>query len=1037
MKKQAIALLLLSAIAPHVSASENGLPPAPPKPHGLIVHVGTIESTAAKSLIADQPVVLLAVAKNAAAENAMRADFAKAGLAGQVTVASLAGTRIPLIDNVATLVIASDTSVDQAELLRIARPLGKVQAGGKTIEKPRPETFGQWGQYHFDATMSDVGNDRAAGPAYGIQWLSGPQDSSAQGVRVVNDVFVQPEGRPQMIVARDASSGLPLWQRPDITSVSRYAFLLDDARVYLYPQVQNARFPAEAMIALDKRTGQTVTTYSEGITFKVTVDVPANDHKKREEVVKPLQARAADFQARLAGNSLLQVASADLVMLDADTGKRRWAATAANGQVFMFPVMTADRVFVLEGPKASSFSYTHWPAVEIRTVHCLDAATGQKVWSLDWPKDREATIAYNLTTSNGKLAAVTRVGANKGKVSVLIVDAKTGKEGFFGSNEVFKGEIGGGHSSARAIAIGDRLWFTTITVVGGSMSLTNPNDPAQLDRSFARVARPVGCTAYRATPNWLFGSLTTYSLDGKQLVHTDAARTSCDVGAFPANGLSYITSNHCFCQPYLPGSIAFHSRPFGGVEQLQRLERGTAAAAPARAEQANEWPMFLRDNMRTAWSPEKLQPQLKQLWSIKPGADTAPANPLLAKSWDDHWYAHGPLSQTSVAEGVAVAALTHRQQVLAFDPATGAEKWRTDVDGRVDSAPTIHKGLVLAGTHNGWLYALNRDSGQLVWRFHAAPRRERIVVDGQLESPWPLFGTVNVDDKGIYAMAGRHTDSDGGMFWYQLSLSGEVIKQGRVGEDALKSTTTGGGNPGRSRITGSNTPAVMTADRYLMAGVHLARSEKGLEPWFGLFPEGRSWEHEFWQLRHGMRSLVPGNQGLLARVDFLGGYKLAAYVGTQGRMYAYNGDDFVMIGGSPRLQHRGGDSDSELRRVKRVADFNTTTQPNPREPGKLLYTTKGAEEVWNFGEPLARGNGATALAVASDTVLQGIEVTNRDRHRERAAMAYRLQLINFADGTVRQDLALPAPPIVGGIAVAAGRVYVTTNDGSLTCFGAP
>ena len=32
--------------------------------------------------------------------------------------------------------------------------------------------------------------------------------------------------------------------------------------------------PAEAMIALDKRTGATAITYSEGITFKLPEDVP-------------------------------------------------------------------------------------------------------------------------------------------------------------------------------------------------------------------------------------------------------------------------------------------------------------------------------------------------------------------------------------------------------------------------------------------------------------------------------------------------------------------------------------------------------------------------------------------------------------------------------------------------------------------------------------------------------------------------------------------------------------------------------------------
>jgi hypothetical protein len=174
-----------------------------------------------------------------------------------------------------------------------------------------------------------------------------------------------------------------------------------------------------------------------------------------------------------------------------------------------------------------------------------------------------------------------------------------------------------------------------------------------------------------------------------------------------------------------------------------------------------------------------------------------------------------------------------------------------------------------------------------------------------------------------------------------------------------------------------------------MAGAHLVRSEKGIEPWFGLFPPPENWETDFWRVRHEARTLVPGNQGLLARVDFLGGYKLSAYAFTQARFYAHRGDDFVIVGGAPALQHRGGDSDSELRRMKRLPEVSASTQPNPKSPEKPLRITKGADLVWGIGEPLARGNGATALAVAGDTVLFGIEVTNKDRYRERQPCRWR------------------------------------------------
>jgi outer membrane protein assembly factor BamB len=94
---------------------------------------------------------------------------------------------------------------------------------------------------------------------------------------------------------------------------------------------------------------------------------------------------------------------------------------------------------------------------------------------------------------------------------------------------------------------------------------------------------------------------------------------------------------------------------------------------------------------------------------------------------------------------------------------------------------------------------------------------------------------------------------------------------------------------------------------------------------------------------------------------------------------------------------------------------------------------RGAEVVWDNGEGLGRGNGVSALAVAGDAVLVGLEV-GESEWKERKRMPYRLQVLDLADGKLRQELPVAARPIQGGIAVADGRVTVVSSDGTVACF---
>ncbi|MFM2091532.1 MAG: hypothetical protein RLZZ127_2021, partial [Planctomycetota bacterium] len=931
----------------------------------------------------------------------------------------------------------------KAELLRVLQPDGRLylrQGGAWTVEvKPRPATIDDWGQYHYDASGSSVSRDQVAGPAHGLQWTAGPQFAGTEGILISGGVCVTQAGdknHQQTLVARDAWSGLPLWRRPDLRVINRYTAILDRERYYLLPGGDRQLLAAPHMIALDARTGKEVMAYTQGLRFALPDPMP-QDPKQRSAAEKALKERTQAAMACLTADGLLvQLCGPEVAVLDARTGALTWRDRGAPGTLRSYPVVQGDLLYFIDGVHAVSPSYTHWPTPEVKTIRCVGLHDGKPRWTYTWPADRPGIAAHSMVPGSGRLSLSLRrerkAGdglAAKNEGCGLILDIATGSEVWYGTNAIFEKELGGGHTGARGLSIGGRLWNSTIISLRGSMDLAKPDDASAV-LMLPRMTRPVGCTGYRATARWIFGSLTTYSLDpaNVQVVHTDAARTSCDVGAFPANGLSYLTTNGCRCKTYLLNANVFHARPFAGVETFPRLERGSAAPAPVPANPGDGWPTLLKDVRRSAWSRQSLPATLVRRWSVD--LAPAPAPELLQWSWDRHSTVFGPLTGPVSAEGIAVVAVSHRQQIVGLDPATGGERWRTTVDGRVDTPPTIHQGLVLAGTRNGWLYALNRDSGAVVWRFCAAPRRELLVSDGQLESPWPLSGSVTITPDGILAFAGRHTDADGGIWWWRLDPhTGAVLSSGRFGADQLKDSTSGD----RGRTTFANVIPVIDGERIALAGNTILTGKGGaLAPWAGaeIRDSGIISEMDIWKHKHSLGMLVPGTRGLFARSEDLTGYFLQHYSHTLARLVAFDGDQFVNVGGVNVYNPRGGPGDpgNHLARLRTLPEVKTIPNPAQRPPTLVV----GAETTWTKKEPAPGMSGmVVALAVAGDAVITGGQTG------PKGANDHRVLVHAYADGSVRSSLEVPGRVIDGGLAASGGRLLVSTDDGSVTCFAAP
>ncbi len=114
----------------------------------------------------------------------------------------------------------------------------------------------------------------------------------------------------------------------------------------------------------------------------------------------------------------------------------------------------------------------------------------------------------------------------------------------------------------------------------------------------------------------------------------------------------------------------------------------------------------------------------------------------------------------------------------ALDEATGKETMVVYLPRSDRFPPTIHRGRVCFGANDGWIYSLDAKDGAMVWRYRAAPLDRRTMAYEQLESLWPVHGSVLVYNDMLYAVAGRSIFLDGGLRLLRLKVeTGEKLSE--------------------------------------------------------------------------------------------------------------------------------------------------------------------------------------------------------------------------------------------------------------------
>ncbi len=1041
---------------------------------GLVVHIGCGDGKLTAALHANDRYLVHGLDTDAKNVAKAREYIQSKGLYGKVSVDTFDGKHLPYVDNLVNLLVADQLGgVKMKEVMRVLAPLGVAIVGDKKTVKPWPKEIDEWTHYLHDASGNAVSKDTLVGPPRHLQWVSAPLWPRSHEHTPSISAMVSASGRiiyisddgvrgvmdsrfPERwaLYARDAFSGTLLWKRSFSgwgakqwknskhwnmpMSLPRRLVAVGD-RVYV---TLGYRAPVSV---LDAATGKVLAVFEK---TKNTDEILWSDGllllRRRKKVPDyPPGATAWHVQMRRRGKASTaptKPATAPTPLPAASSGDETVVAVRAEtGQVLW--ERAAKRIVTLSLASAGGRVCYH----NFEEVVCLDLRNGRELWraeSKTWP---------DLTGTAGTLVMYEDKVFYAGDRGLRAWSAASGRLLWKGPRIirtaprhppdlfVADGLIWGGMTAQMPTGVLPREQSTAATkplagpVVQGLDPMTG-RIKRKID--IGKLVSPghhVRCYRSKATNRFLLwpkrGVEFVDIVDGKNHTRCDWFRGECSYGVMPSGGLIYAPPHPCLCYAgvVLNGFNALAARRADapGKSDAPRLQRGPAYAQPGPKAEAGpregDWPMYRHDPARSGSTGSTIGTKLERVWAANPG---------------------GRLTSPVIAGGRLLVASVDTHAVRALDAGTGRPLWSYTAGGRVDSSPTIHEGLVLFGCRDGWVYCLRVSDGALAWRFRAAPRERRIVSFEQVESPWPVPGSVLITGGIAYFAAGRSSYLDGGMYLYGLDpKTGKVLHQAHldgpwpdVAKDVGRPFDMEGAKSDILTSDGTSiyllfnefdlqlkkrTPPPPDKRGQRKVGLHLMALSGFLDDtWhdrmFWIY--GRQWPGRYW----GMST---PRAGQILVFDDTTTYALKAFAERGGMSLKFTPG---RAGYTLRADDNNDNKDDDK---KNVSAGRAKTRPRRSKP------RRGHPPKWLVKIPVrARG-----MVLAGQTLFLAGPPDTVPKDDPYAAFEGRkgalLWAVSTADGSKLAEYKLKTSPVFDGLVAANGRLYVATATGEIICFG--
>lgn len=735
---------------------------------GLVVHVGCGDGELTAALGAREGFCVQGLDRDPARVAQARHHVRSLGRYGRVSIDRWDGGSLPYIDNLVNLLVVEDPArVSREERLRVLAPDGVacVREGGQWIRevKPRPKEMDEWTHYLYDASNNAVAHDALVGPPRHVQWVCGPNWSRHHDHMASLSAMVTASGRVFYIidegpraaillpaqwslVARDAFSGTLLWKRP-IAEWNTHLWPLKSGpnqlprRLVAVGQRVYVTLGIDAPVeALDAATGKTLRVYAgtehadEVLAAGDQLFVLAGGGPNRWKQYRPQHTYVWDNMQRANRDWAWGGSPREVVALQADTGNILWKHSSP---VAPLTLAVDDRqVYFYDGQQ----------------VRCLDRRSGVRRWT-SAPIVRKSPFPTGYGPTLVVHDGVVLVSVENRSMTAL--SAADGKTLWTAPHHR------GGHASPDdMLVIGGLVWCGAIAAGTDSGVLTGRDlRTGQVKSEFLPDVKidwfHHRCYRSRGTDRFFIASRTGIEYIDLAAKHWDVnhwVRGGCLYGFMPGNGLTYVPPHACGCflESKLFGlhALAADRTPRqvpANVAETERWQPSPDAAgnkSPATPADPADWPTYRHDAARSGATPAAVPADLKRQWETDLG---------------------GRLSSVVVAQGKVYVAQVDAHTLHALDAATGKPVWSFTAGGRIDSPPTIYQGRVLFGCADGWVYALHAADGRSLWRYRAAPAEQRLMAYDQVESVWPVSGSVLVEKGVVYCVAGRSAFLDGGL----------------------------------------------------------------------------------------------------------------------------------------------------------------------------------------------------------------------------------------------------------------------------------
>jgi len=1011
---------------------------------GLVVVIGCDDPALLADLRRAGPYLVHGLDREPGEVAAAREHFRQENLCGPITVSRLRDAQLPYVDRLVNMIVVTGpTRIPVEEMMRVLAPRGVI-ADARTgkieiTRKPWPAELDQWSHYLYDASNNAVSNDREVGPVQGLRWTCGPRYARSHEHLASMSAMVTANGRifyiidegpissvylpPQWsLVARDAFSGVLLWKKPIKNWESRLRgfrsgppeigrrMVAAEDRLYVAlgygdPVTILDAATGNRLKVLDRTKGARELLLTGGTLYVLADDMTTAQHHKRREWINRVNPKL-EIWYRFPRKAFPMYGTQRIVAIETRTGKLLW------NQAFKDPGEIAPTTMAVNNGKVCFQTVSH--------VVCLDGVEGKELWRRPRPIAR-SRLSWSTPTlvihDNVVLTADRRASDNVGKSPPA-----RGSEWIMSSSIVKKKQDG--ELAAFSLDDGQELWrapcwenYATpldILVINGVVwvgNLRQGGDPGFTEGRDLRTGKVAAtlppqkayghhrCYRNKATVRWLMvGRGGVQFVDLKSGTHRGfpVARGSCQYGVMPANGLTYVPHHSCTCNPksLLAGFNALSPRSSYGEGKIP-LERGPAYGKMSNQRSSTSttgWPTFRRDARRSGYQdlPAPVKPEIG--WTRKLSA---------------------PITAPVEAGGMVVVAERERHIVHALSAADGTPVWTFIADGRVDSPPTLFSGLCLFGTRNGPVYCLRASDGVLVWRFRAPPQDRRLFAYEQLESVWPVHGSVLVDDKlsggvaTVYFAAGRSSFIDGGIRLYALELKTGNVRRKR---DVYTFR-------GKDKTREMALPDILTVQkdtiwmRHLGVDKNLAQAEARPH----LFAPSGFLDDTWWHRTYWVYGTEIGS-----------GYThwpKAGNMSPAGRLLAFDGGKLIY--GYGRMAYRAGDGHVRPNMTKGYKLFAEALDPTPAATRRR----QGAKRRTKWATPLPFV--AQSIVLTRDALLvAGGKSAAESAESHGPGM---LWVASREDGSKRAACGLPAPPVLDGMALTDAGVFVSTIDGSVVC----